>query len=141
MQAEYQKKLITKSNTNQVMAKIYLLILIFSLSSFSQRGDYEFQTIDRRTDKGWEIIKAPGEVRFLGDSIVVQTQYKTYTFYVDSKQHFIRTDQFIYTCHESNGNVTNLRSYQQPDCHEYIILYFYTDRREEKYYKLDLKKC
>jgi hypothetical protein len=120
---------------------IYLLAILFSLSSFSQRGDYEFTTIDKRTEKGWDIIKVSGEVRFLGDSITVQTEFKTYTFYVESKQQFVRTNQFIYVCREKNGNVTHLRTYQEPDCHEYIILYFYSDRKDEKYYKLDLKRC
>jgi hypothetical protein len=120
---------------------VILITLLLTSFSFAQRGTYEFYTIDKLTERGWEILNVPGEVRFLGDSIQVQTQYKLYTFYIESKQQFVRHDQFIYYCHEDNGNVTNLRSWQELGCPEYIILYFYSDRKEEKYHKLCLYKC
>jgi hypothetical protein len=124
------------------MKQLVILITLFITSfSFAQRGTYEFYTIDKLTESGWVVINVPGEVRFLRDSIEVQTQYKLYTLYIDSKQQFVRHDQFIYQCHEANGNVTNLRSWQELGCPEYVILYFYSDRKEEKYYKLCLYKC
>ena len=124
------------------MKQLVILITLFITSfSFAQQGTYEFYTIDKRTESGWVVINAPGEVRFLRDSIEVQTQYALYTFHVDSKQQFVRLDQFIYQCHEDNGNVTNLRSWQELGCPEYVILYFYSDRKDEKYYKLCLYKC
>ena len=124
------------------MKKLILFItLCISSVSFSQSGTYEFFSIDKRTEKGWEVLNVPGEVRFLGDSIEVQTEFRLYTLHIDSKQQFVRMDQFIYQCHEDNGNVTNLRTWQELGCPEYIIMYFYSDRKDEKYYKLNLYKC
>ena len=85
------------------MKKLILFItLCIATVSFSQSGTYEFFSIDRRTPKGWEVLNVPGEVRFLGDSIEVQTEFRLYTLHVDSKQQFVRIDQFIYQCHEDN---------------------------------------
>jgi hypothetical protein len=124
------------------MKKLILFItLCIATFSYSQRGTYEFFSIDRRTEKGWQVFNVPGEVRFLRDSIEVQTEFSLYTFHVDSKQQFVRVDQFIYQCHEDNGNVTNLRTWQELGCPEYVIMYFYSDRKDEKYYKLNLYKC
>ena len=97
------------------MKRLVILIVVFITSAsfgFAQRGTYEFFSIDKRTEKGWEVLNVPGEVRFLGDSIEVQTKFRLYTLHVESKQQFVRMDQFIYFCHDDNGNVTNLRSWQ-----------------------------
>ena len=126
------------------MKRLVILIVVFITSAsfgFAQRGTYEFFSIDKRSEKGWEVLNVPGEVRFLGDSIEVQTKFRLYTLHVESKQQFVRMDQFIYFCHDDNGNVTNLRSWQELGCPEYVILYFYSDREDEKYCKMHLFKC
>ena len=127
------------------MKKIIVVLLMFSAYGFSQRrfhqGVYEFQTMDSRTEDGWKISKVPGEIKFLGDSIQITTIYREYVLYVESKQQFVRNDQYIYVCRDIDDNKTNIRTYIDPKTPNQMIVYFYSSRQDEKYFKVETVRC
>jgi hypothetical protein len=53
---------------------------------------------------------------------------------------YLRQDTFLYELVESNNKKSKLRIVTLGSLNN-IDLYFYSDRKEEKYFRLRLKKC
>ena len=127
------------------MRFLILLLLTLSFSSFSQEKRFEFETVDKRTPDGWDIIKLPGEVIFYEDkeshTISIVTQNRDYKMYVKSKQLFVRQYCYLYTLIDDDGDESSVRIVMENKSDNYVEFYFYSDRPGEKYFRLCLKKC
>lgn len=119
-----------------------LLVLLLCCISYSQgiEGNYEFDYRENRTPKGWDKIEMHGEIVFKNNEVTITTTNKAQELYVKSKQLFIRQKSFIYTLVDNNYNECSFRIVVN-DTLNTIDLYYYSDRIDEKYYKLKLKKC
>lgn len=126
------------------MKKLILLVLLLTQLSFSQETRYEFAYRENRTPTGWNRIETTGEVIFYEDTntntITIVTSQKYQQLYVVSKQLFIRQDSYIYTLVDDYHNECRIRLVIK-DSTDILELYYYSDRVEEKYYRLILKKC
>lgn len=126
------------------MKKLLLLVLLFTQLSFSQEIRYEFAYRENRTPTGWSKVQTPGEVVFYEDkhtnTVTITTSHKHQQLYVKSKQLFIRQDTFLYTLVDDYYNECSIRVVVK-DTLDTIDLYYYSDRVEDKYYRLILKKC
>lgn len=126
------------------MKKLLLLVLLATQLSFSQETTYEFAYRENRTPTGWNRIETSGEVVFYEDrhtnTITITTSHKHQQLYVKSKQLFLRQDTYLYTLVDDNYNECRIRLVIK-DSTDTLELYYYSDRVEEKYYKLILKKC
>lgn len=119
-----------------------LLMLLLCCVTYSQgiEGNYEFDYRENRTPKGWDKIEMHGEIVFKNNEVTITTVNKTQELYVKSKQLFIRQKSFLYTLVDDNYNECSFRIVVN-DTLNTIDLYYYSDRIDEKYYKLKLKKC
>jgi hypothetical protein len=119
-----------------------ILILLISFTSFSQsiQGSYEFKFRENRTPKGWDKVDVKGEVVFNGNEVTITTPNRIEQLYVKSKQLFIRQKSFLYTLVDNDYNECSFRIVVN-DTLNTIELYYYSDRLEEKYYRLKLVKC
>lgn len=119
-----------------------LLMLLLCCISYSQgiEGNYEFDYRENRTPKGWDKIEMHGEIVFKNNEVTITTTNKIQELYVKSKQLFIRQKSFLYTLVDDNYNECSFRIVVN-DTLNTIDLYYYSDRIDEKYYKLKLKKC
>jgi len=126
------------------MKKLLLLLLFYNLT-FSQSiiGRYTFENRENRTESGWEVIEIPGEVTFYGEKstkiVTIVTSKKLEYLYVKSIQLFIRQDTFIYTLTDENYKECSFRIVVNSSL-DTIDLYYYSDRKEDKYYRLKLRK-
>ena len=126
------------------MKKLLLLLLFYNLT-FSQSiiGRYTFENRENRTESGWEVIEIPGEVTFYGEKstkiVTIVTSKKLEYLYVKSIQLFIRQDTFIYTLTDENYKECSFRIVVNGSL-DTIDLYYYSDRKEDKYYRLKLRK-
>jgi hypothetical protein len=126
------------------MKKLFLLLLFYNLT-FSQSiiGRYTFENRENRTESGWEVIEIPGEVTFYGEKstkiVTIVTSKKLEYLYVKSIQLFIRQDTFIYTLTDENYKECSFRIVVNSSL-DTIDLYYYSDRKEDKYYRLKLRK-
>ena len=130
--------------TNKIKVMKKLLILLLTVSSYSQSGNYCFEFKENRTPTGWDIVDGTGKVIFYSDeNSEIVTIYEKETprvFYVKSKLMYLRQDTFLYELVESNNKKSKLRIVTLGSLSN-IDLYFYSDRKEEKYFRLRLKKC
>lgn len=119
-----------------------LLMLLLCCVTYSQgiEGNYEFDYRENRTPKGWDKIEMHGEIVFKNNEVTITTVNKAQELYVKSKQLFIRQKSFLYTLVDDNYNECSFRIVVN-DTLNTIDLYYYSDRVNEKYYKLKLKKC
>jgi hypothetical protein len=128
------------------MKKLFLLLLLVCSTAFSQNivGSYEFQYRENRTPTGWSKVDVKGEVVFYEDkktrTVTIITPKRVELLYVKSRQLFIRQDTFIYTLVDEDYKECSFRIVVN-DTLDTIDLYYYSDRVEEKYYKLKLQKC
>jgi hypothetical protein len=125
--------------------KAFLLLLV-CVSSFGQRikGNYEFQYRENRTPTGWDKVDTLGEVIFYEDkdsaTVSIVTSKRFEHLYVKSRQIFIRQDTFLYTLVDAYYKECSLRIVVNETL-DTLELYYYSDRKDEKYYRLKLKKC
>jgi hypothetical protein len=128
------------------MKKLFLLLLLVCSTAFSQSiiGRYEFKYRENRTPTGWDKVDIKGEVIFYEDryknTVTIATNKKFEYLYVKSRQLFIRQDTFIYTLVDEDYKECSFRIVVN-DTLDTIDLYYYSDRVEEKYYKIKLQKC
>lgn len=126
------------------MKKLLLLLILITQVTFSQERKYSFEYRENRTPTGWEKVQTSGDVIIYEDryshtvTIVAGNKYEH--LYVKSRQLFIRQDTLLYTLVDEYYNECSLRIVIK-DTLDTIDLYYYSDRVEEKYYRLILKKC
>jgi hypothetical protein len=91
-----------------------------------------------------ETVNTPGDVIIYEDkyshTVTIITDTKHEHLYVKSRQLFIRQDTLLYTLVDENYKECSLRIVINGSL-DTIDLYYYSDRVEEKYYRLILKKC
>ena len=124
---------------------ILLVLLLVSSISFSQAPIvYEYQYRENRTPTGWQIVQTPGDVIFYEDrhtnTITIVSSNKKEVLYVKSRQLFIRQDSYLITLVDDDYRESRIRLVVK-DTLDTVELYFYSDRVEDKYYRLILKKC
>lgn len=126
------------------MKKLFLLILLFTQVTISQERKYSFAYRENRTPTGWEKVETPGDVIFYegkySHTVSIITDNKYEHLYVKSKQLFIRQDTYLYTLVDEYYNECSIRVVIK-DTLDTVDLYYYSDRVEDKYYRLILKKC
>lgn len=118
-----------------------LLVLLLCCISYSQgiEGNYEFDFRENRTAKGWNKIEMCGKIAFNNNEVIITTANKIEQLYVKSKQLFIRQKSFLYTLVDNDYNECSFRIVVN-DTLNTIDLYYYSNRIEDKYYKLKLVK-
>jgi hypothetical protein len=126
------------------MKKLVAVLLLINSLSFSQERKYSFECRENRTLTGWQVVETPGDVIIYegryGHTVTIITQNRFEHLYVKSKQLFIRQDTFLYTLVDEYYNECSLRVVVLGTL-DNLELYYYSDRKEEKYYRLILKKC
>ena len=127
------------------MKKLIILLLLISSMSFGQAPTvYEYQYRENRTPTGWQIVQTPGDVIFYEDrhtnTITIVSSNKKEVLYVKSTQLFVRQDSYLLTLIDDNYRESRIRLVIK-DTSDTIELYFYSDRIEDRYYRLILKKC
>ena len=120
---------------------ILIILLIFNLT-FSQESKHETSEIHKRTEKGWDIVKSNIEVIIYEsnnfNSINIISNNVNRIFYIKSKLTFIEESQ-VYIIVDDNWIESRVRI-DRIDKNN-IILYFYSNRLEEKYFRLMLNRC
>ena len=128
------------------MKKLLLLLLLFCSTAFSQSiiGKYEFKYRENRTPTGWDKVDVKGEVIFYEDkntrTVTIITPKRVELLYVKSRQLFIRQDTFLYTLVDEDYKECYFRIVVNETLNT-LEFYYYSDRVEEKYYRLKLQKC
>lgn len=123
-----------------------LLLILFSNLFFAQNitGTYEFEYKENRTPTSWDKIDVKGKVIFLENnyktSVIILTNEKFEYLYVKSIELFIKKDNFLYTLINEDYEKCFFKIVINTTSNT-IDLYYYSDRIEEKYYKLKLHKC
>jgi hypothetical protein len=124
--------------------KYLITLLLLTQLTFSQERKYSFEYRENRTPTGWQKIQTPGDVIIYegkySHTITIVTENRFEYLYVKSKQLFIRQDTFIYTLVDIDYNECSLRVVVKGSL-DNLELYYYSDRIEDKYYRLILKKC
>lgn len=123
----------------------YLLVLLFSTLCFSQPKVYEYETFDKRTPDGWELIQVPGEVHINNETkeivIVNQNAYIVYNW--SSRQQFIRKSSYLYRLTDWRDIEVTMKIDNNPTTNDdtNIELYYYSDEPGMKYFRLCLTLC
>lgn len=124
---------------------VFAFLFLISTLTFSQEKRFEFESIDVRTEIGWNILLVQGEVIFYEDdetnTISIITLSRNYKMYVKSKQMFIRQFNYLYTLVDEDYNESSIRIELEYENWDYLSFYFYSDRPGEKYFRLCLKQC
>lgn len=126
------------------MRKLLLFLLLVSFTTFAQKikGTYEFQFRENRTPTGWDKVIGKGQVVFYEDNktntVTIITPTRKEHLYVQSRQPFITKDSLLYTLIDANKKECSFRIVMSETLNT-IELYYYSNRIEEKYYKLKLK--
>jgi hypothetical protein len=121
-----------------------LLLLLISFTSFAQniKGTYEFQFRENRTPTGWDKVNVNGQVIFYEDTktntVTIVTPTRKELLYVQSRQPFVSKDSLLYTLIDENKKECSFRIVINESLNT-LDFYYYSDRIEEKYYKLKLK--
>jgi len=126
------------------MKHLVLLLLLLSNLTFSQERKYSFNYRENRTPTGWQKVQTPGDVIIYegkySHTVTIITNTKHEHLYVKSRQLFLRQDTFLYTLVDEYYNECSLRIVVLESL-DNLELYYYSDRIEDKYYRLILKKC
>jgi hypothetical protein len=123
-----------------------LLLLLLSFTSFSQsiQGSYEFKFRENRTPNGWDKVELCGEVIFYEDkdiiTVTIVTSNKFEYLYVKSRQLFVKNKSYIYTLVDDDYNECSFRIIVNDNLN-ILDFYYYSNRVDDKYYKLKLTKC
>ncbi len=125
------------------MKKLLIIMLAFSSMS-AQEAKYSFDYRENRTPTGWSRVDTPGDVVFdetrRSNTITIITRDSFNMFYVKSKQLFIRQDTYLITLVDDKWQESSMRLVINETL-DTMDLYFYSDRVEDKYYRLSLKRC
>jgi hypothetical protein len=118
---------------------------MIAFSSMSaQEVKYSFDYRENRTPDGWDRVDTPGDVVFhetrRSNTITIITRDSFKMFYVKSKQLFIRQDTYLITLVDDKWQESSVRLVVKETL-DTMDLYFYSDRVEDKYYRLSLKRC
>jgi hypothetical protein len=123
------------------------LLTIFLLIHFwiyPQKSTYYFDELHNRTFFGWEVKPHSGEIVFDESTnvctVTMFTKEKVYKMYITSKLVFLRQKNFLYTLIDDNGSDSRIRIACDDEFCKFADLYFYSNRKGEKYYKLCLTK-
>jgi hypothetical protein len=123
---------------------VVLLLVLVSFLSFSQERKYSFDYRENRTPTGWEKVEISGDVIFhetkYTNTITIVTPDRYEIFYVKSRQLFIKQEVFLITLVDDFWRESSIRLVVKGTL-DTVDLYFYSDRVEDKYYRLILKKC
>lgn len=126
------------------MKKLLLLLILITQVTFSQERKYSFECRENRTPTGWATVDTSGDVIIYegkySHTVTIVTANRYEHLYVKSRQLFIRQDTFLYTLVDEDYRECSLRIVVNGSL-DTIDLYYYSDRVEEKYYRLILKKC
>jgi hypothetical protein len=126
------------------MKKLLLLLVLVTQVTLSQERKYSFECRENRTPTGWATVDTPGDVIIYEDryshTVTIITDTKHEHLYVKSRQLFIKQDTLLYTLVDEDYNECSLRVVVKESL-DNLELYYYSDRVEEKYYRLILKKC
>jgi hypothetical protein len=125
--------------------KTLLLVIIITVNSmFGQENKYSFDYRENRTPTGWEKVETSGDVIFhetrYTNTITIITSDKFQMFYVKSKQLFIKQEVYLITLVDEQWQESSIRLVINKTL-DTLDLYFYSDRIEDKYYRLKLKRC
>lgn len=122
---------------------IFLVLLLTVVSSWSQAKVYEFQTFDKRTPDGWNIINMSGEVQIdeQNKEIIIITEKFMLVYDVISKQQFIRLDSFLYGAYDWRGEIIRIKIDKCDEESNTLDFYYYSDEKDMKYFRLCLTKC
>jgi hypothetical protein len=119
-------------------------MFFLNINIFCQERIFQFESIDVRTSDGWDVKEIKGKVVFYEDNktstITISTEHRINKMYVKSKQIFIRQYNFIYTLIDDYDNESSVRVILDNISWDYVTFYFYSDRLEEKYFRLCLTK-
>jgi hypothetical protein len=123
--------------------KKLLFFLLLSITSLAQniKGTYEFQFRENRTPIGWDKVDVNGQVIFYEDTktntVTIITPTRKELLYVQSRQPFVSNDTIFYTLVDENKKECSFRIVINENS---LDLYYYSDRVDEKYYRLKLIK-
>lgn len=126
--------------------KFYLVVLslLTHLLTHSQKSTYYFDELQNRTVDGWESKPYPGEIVFDESTnvctVTMITTEKVYKMHITSKLMFLRQKNFLYTLIDDNSSDTRIRIACEDEFCKFAELYFYSNRKGERYYKLCLTK-
>jgi|688.fasta_scaffold756088_1 hypothetical protein len=124
--------------------KKLLFFLLLSITSLAQniKGTYEFQFRENRTPTGWDKVNVNGLVIFYEDTktntVTIVTPTRKELLYVQSRQPFVSKDSLLYTLIDENKKECSFRIVLINQ--NSLELYYYSDRVDEKYYRLKLIK-
>ena len=124
--------------------KYLITLLLLTQLTFSQERKYHFDYRENRIPTGWQKVQTPGDVIIYENkynhTITIITESRFEHLYVKTKQLFIRQDTFLYTLVDIDYNECSIRIVVIKTL-DNLEFYYYSDRVEDKYYRLKLKKC
>lgn len=126
--------------------KLFILttFMLTHLFTYSQKSIYQFDILENRTLNGWEAKPHPGEIVFDESTnvctVTMFTKEKVYKMYITSKLLFFRQRNFLYTLIDDVGSESRIRLVFEDEFCKFAELYFYSNRKGEKYYKLCITK-
>jgi hypothetical protein len=127
------------------MKKLFCLLILFSITqSFAQTRVYEFETMDRRLEEGWQVIPNKGEVQLDDKFIRIITEQSVYEFEIKSKSYWLTDDSFMFGCTDWQDRYVNIRMVVNPNLRlnsKWLDFYLYFDGKVFEYYRLCLNKC
>lgn len=115
---------------------ILFLVLLLSPKCFGQTTFYEFESIDKKINKG--------EVQFSKDKVSILTEETVYEFWVISESYWVADSTIMLFCNDLVGRNVIIRLLVDPKERmnsEKIELIFYMENKESVYYKINLTKC
>ena len=120
-----------------------LTFFLFVTTSWSQAKIYEFETMDMRTEDGWEIRKISGEVQIDEQNKTITLITDKYVFFygIVSKQQFIRVGSYLYGAYDWRDEMIRIKIDNVGDDSKYLEFYYYSDEKDMKYFRLCLTKC
>jgi hypothetical protein len=125
------------------MRKIYLIVLLVTITTFGQTKIYEFETFSEKIDNSFVETPMSGEVHINEQtkeiSLITPSHYIVYQYV--SKQFFIRQQSFIIVAYDWTDKKIHIKIDKEDEYGDYITFYCYPDEQKIKYFKLCLKKC
>jgi hypothetical protein len=112
------------------------LVLLSIPKCFGQTTFYEFESIDKRINKG--------EVQFSKDKVNILTEETVYEFWIINESYWVSDSTIMLFCNDSVGRNVIIRLLVNPKERmnsENIELIFYFENKESIYHKINLTKC
>ena len=125
------------------MRKLYLIVLLVTINSFSQTKIYEFETFGEKIDNSFVETPMLGEVHINEQtkeiSLITPSYYMVYQYF--SKQFFIIQQSFLIVAYDWTDKKIHIKMDKEDEYGDYITFYYYYDEEKIKYFRLCLKKC